>query len=385
MEKNGQTVSVLDEQDTVIGHTYPKRAKGLVKNRRAEFVSDKAIRLCRQCPTYENMEDKEMDQINFITLHPKAWRKNPDGADKTVCDHFTINNPLFGAVADAPRMVEVLSLGSFNWGITSYVTNGFQELSPNTEYHLVFWLNGGENDRSDETCQLQILFTDDNITASNSEFEKGMRFRLNRGYIKPLKKYKGWEYYDITFTTPQTRYTQFQFVADRAPMALMDAGEPDLYKDLQDVPDPYEKRRPQRHNIFFEDGWPKDQWYATERLAKRNDGEEENTYGTYGKPFGFQADFKPPKFGSFNWGNWFGTSRNSNIDGTVLKDEIVDKVMENLDLDELQDELQDILKGQIISAVLNQLDKKEITSTIVEQLTKQGDPGSENKGNPSDD
>ena len=30
MEKNGQTVSVLDERNTVIGYTYPKRAKGLV-------------------------------------------------------------------------------------------------------------------------------------------------------------------------------------------------------------------------------------------------------------------------------------------------------------------------------------------------------------------
>ena len=66
MEKNGQTILVLDEQGMEIGHTYPKRAKGLVKKCRAEFVSDREIRLCRQCPTYENMEDKEVDKIHYI-------------------------------------------------------------------------------------------------------------------------------------------------------------------------------------------------------------------------------------------------------------------------------------------------------------------------------
>lgn len=101
MEKNRQTVCVLDEKDTVIGYTYPKRAKGLIKKRRAEFVSDNAIRLYRQCPTYDNMEDIEMANTNFITIIPTAWRKNPDGGAKTVCDRFMISNPLAGAVANA--------------------------------------------------------------------------------------------------------------------------------------------------------------------------------------------------------------------------------------------------------------------------------------------
>lgn len=349
MEKNGQTVSVLDEQDTVIGHTYPKRARGLVKKRRAEFVSDNVIRLYRQCPTYANMEDKEMDQTNFITVHPTVWRKNPDGAHKTVSDRFMISNPLFGAVANAPSLVEVLSVGTWDWDYHSYVTNGFQELMPNTEYHFVFWLNGGENDRSNETCQLQILFTDDNITASNREFAQGMCFRLNRGYIKPLKKYKGWEYYDIPFTTTQARYTQFQFVADRAPMALMDAGEPDLYRDLQDVPDPYEKRRPQRHNIIFEDGWPVNKWYSTENLAQNKGNEGEATNGI---PFGFQTNFKPPKFGPFDWSG--------------LTEDITSEVMENLDLDGLQEDMRE----EIREAVFDQLNMDALRNEILESVKK---------------
>lgn len=164
-------------------------------------------------------------------------------------------------------MVEILSIGQWEWNGPSSVVNGFQELEPRTEYHLIFWLNGGENDRSDETCQLQILFTDRNITASREEFVEGICFRLNRGYIKPLKKYKGWELYDIPFTTTDAKYTQCQFVADRAPMAVMPADEPETYKNLLDIPDPYEAKRPQRHNIIFEDGWPVNKWYSTGNLA----------------------------------------------------------------------------------------------------------------------
>ncbi len=336
MEKNRQTICVLDEQDTVIGYTYPKRAKGFIKKRRAEFVSDNAIRLYRQCPTYENMEDIEMANTNFITIIPTAWRKNPDGGAKTVCDRFMISNPLAGAVVNAPSVVEVLSLGTWNWDAASYVTNGLQMLEPETEYHFVFWLNGGENDRSDEVCQLQILFTDSGITASNSEFDTGLCFRLNRGYIKPLKKYNGWEYYDIPFTTTQAKFTQFQFVAIKAPMALISAEEPDVYKDLQDVIDPYEKQRPQRHNIYFEDGWPVNTWYATERLI-------------HGK-------------GSGEKGHGVTRSSSDLLDWPELMQNIADEIMGEIDLDELQEEIRD--------AVLSELDVNALRGEIMESVRR---------------
>ncbi|MCH5341289.1 MAG: hypothetical protein J1E01_07465 [Acetatifactor sp.] len=347
MEKNGQTVRVLDEHGTVIGYTYPKRAKGLVKKCRAEFVSDQVIRLYKQCPTYENMEDIEMDHMNFITINPKEWRRNPDGGSKTVCDRFVISNPLAGAIPSAPSMVEILSVGAWDWGCISHVTNGFQALEPNTEYHLVFWLNGGENDRSDETCQLQILFTDDNVTASVKEFETGLCYRLNRAYIKPLKKYNGWEYYDIPFTTTQARYTQFQFVADRAPMALMKAEEPDVYRDLEDVTDPYEKQRPQRHNIIFEDGWPSDnRWYSTENLARAQDKNASNTASGNGQAFysmhgaDFVSDFRE-SFEDMR----VEISEELRDELEDLQEEILDSIHDELDIDSLKNEFMESVRG----------------------------------------
>ncbi len=62
MEKN---VTVVDEQGHVYGATYPKRAKGLVKNGRARFVDETTI--CLACPPNQILEDTEMSENINIT------------------------------------------------------------------------------------------------------------------------------------------------------------------------------------------------------------------------------------------------------------------------------------------------------------------------------
>ena len=54
IEKN---IQVVDEQGNIYEATYPKRAKGLVKNGRARFINENTI--CLACPP-EIMEDKTM-------------------------------------------------------------------------------------------------------------------------------------------------------------------------------------------------------------------------------------------------------------------------------------------------------------------------------------
>ena len=56
MTKN---IEVVDEQGNVYGATYPKRAKGLVKNGRARFIDENTI--CLACPP-NNTEDKNMSE-----------------------------------------------------------------------------------------------------------------------------------------------------------------------------------------------------------------------------------------------------------------------------------------------------------------------------------
>ncbi len=58
MEKN---VIVVDEQGNIYEATYPKRAKGLVKNGRARFVGENKI--CLACPPENLMEDNKMTDL----------------------------------------------------------------------------------------------------------------------------------------------------------------------------------------------------------------------------------------------------------------------------------------------------------------------------------
>lgn len=278
-ENKPPNITVINSSGEKIGFTYEKRARGLVKKGRAVYLPDenagKVIRL-NDCPTCENMEDTIMDNIintqpteaeekkvNYLFFDPKEWMKHPDVQKTTVFDRFFITAPL------GEGLTEVVSLGNWGWD-WSEITNGMLRLERRTEYHFVFWLNGGENDRSDETCMFQVIFTDNSLHANESEWEQRLCYKLNRAYIKPLKRYNGWELYDIPFVTDDHEYTQLRFAAQRAPMAVMSAKEPSFYTELEDKTDELADKRPQRHNIIFEDGWPTNTWYSTAALTREN-------------------------------------------------------------------------------------------------------------------
>lgn len=53
-----KNIIVVDEHGKKYGTTYPKRAKGLVKQGRARFIAKNT--LCLACPPDQNLEDKDM-------------------------------------------------------------------------------------------------------------------------------------------------------------------------------------------------------------------------------------------------------------------------------------------------------------------------------------
>ena len=65
IEKN---IIVVDEQGNEYEATYPKRAKGLVKNGRARFIEENKI--CLMCPPNSELEDDDMP--NTSTTKTKA-------------------------------------------------------------------------------------------------------------------------------------------------------------------------------------------------------------------------------------------------------------------------------------------------------------------------
>ena len=66
IEKN---IIVVDENGKEYEATYPKRAKGLVKNGRARFIDEHTI--CLACPPNTELEDKNMSKITLA----EAWNR----------------------------------------------------------------------------------------------------------------------------------------------------------------------------------------------------------------------------------------------------------------------------------------------------------------------
>lgn len=60
-----KNIRVIDEQGTEYETTYPKRAKGLVKNGRARFIDEHTICLAR--PPIHRLETKQMEQNQNLT------------------------------------------------------------------------------------------------------------------------------------------------------------------------------------------------------------------------------------------------------------------------------------------------------------------------------
>ena len=68
-----KNIVVVDEQGNYYEATYPKRAKGLVKNGRARFIDENTI--CLACPPYD-MEDNNMsNNIENMAIETKPTEK----------------------------------------------------------------------------------------------------------------------------------------------------------------------------------------------------------------------------------------------------------------------------------------------------------------------
>lgn len=116
MEKN---ITVTDETGKVLGFTYPKRAKGLIKNGRALYVDDCTIRLSGVSPDLLS----EAKQMNYILLNPRDWSEK-DGVERSFIDGFE------------GKLEEILQIGSWN-GRYEAESRHFL-LDANTEYASTF-------------------------------------------------------------------------------------------------------------------------------------------------------------------------------------------------------------------------------------------------------
>lgn len=280
-----QTVRVFSADGEEIGSTYPKRARGLVKQGRARYVNDSDIRLIVSDVT-QITEETKMDNINTNTpasiqtepvnrlyFSAREWSFNKD-CNKNVGNRSFMQGP-DGVISEA------YMIGDWGWNWTEIVSKTLI-LPKNTLHTFTFWLNGGENDRNNEVCRFEVVF--------NNDYEGRYTYNLNRNFIKPLKKVNGWELYEIPFRTGDNEYTQLKFVAQAAYMTVMTAKDASEYANIPDSVDPYEEYRPQRHNIVFSDGWPNNTWYSTQKM-EASYGADTGKSSSKGSPnVGFQQN-----------------------------------------------------------------------------------------------
>ncbi len=297
---NNQTVVVISEHGEVVGKTYPKRAAGLVKKGRAEFLSEYVIRLKDFCPT-EKSEEINMDineriinnqptvtpktafsadssktgqkserKQEYILFDPRDYYKNPDLGWGVASRHMK-------QLADG-SFIEIYSLGNWNDRFSGIVSKEIP-ISPDCDYTFVFWLNGGENDRDDEKCELLVIYTDGtHDRATSEEYHGNYTYLLNRNNVRPIKTVDGWYLFAIKLPRTDKPFVEFRFEVNNAPMHLKAAEAPESYADVPDSPDVYAQYRKQRHNIVFEDGWPSEHEYggdiySTAAIRKRLEAE----------------------------------------------------------------------------------------------------------------
>jgi len=365
-----QTVRIFSADGQQAGTTYPKRARGLVKKGRAQYVNDCDIRLIVPDVTTFTEENTMMDNninltksaqaepVNKLYFDAREWSFNKDCKNNVGSRSF-MQGP-DGTIAEA------FMLGNWGWDWTEIISRTLI-LPKNTLNTFTFWLNGGENDNNNEICRFEVIF--------NNDYENRYSYNLNRNFIKPLKKVNGWELYEIPFRTADNEYTQLKFVAQRAYMTVMNAKDASEYADLPDTADPYEEYRPQRHNIVFADGWPTNTWYSTMKLKAAHGGSDNTAQNSapqginvhnsfsYGTPQNFAASAVNQSLDSIN-----GSLQSlTNFDFDALRSSLQASLAGNPHLS--ADDIEEIIENSMESAQDTISDAIDELNDALEELT----------------
>lgn len=177
---------------------------------------------------------------------PERWE--PDAMVSTnIASRVRVKN-FRGSVTDAWQLADWW----YNWtSIISKIPIEKGWLESGEQYRFCFWLNGGENDRRDEVCSLEIF---------GDSWEDRLCFKLNREQTKPILEKNGWLLFAVPFTAPEASDAlTFRFVAAGAVCTITGIPDLDMAACESLTPDPRSFDRPQRHNIVFPHGWPDEQ------------------------------------------------------------------------------------------------------------------------------
>ena len=225
MTKN---IIVTDEKGQQIGLTYPKRARGLVKNGRAEYTSDCSVKMLdTHVPTSENSEVINMSNVinfNARDFHFNTLCESNAGAKMFITD-------------ESGKNVECFTIGDWKWSWTEIMST--KKLGANTEGVFRFELHGGYNSTNDATSRFSVIAHKDEVP-TEAEKADGCVYKIDKSSYKPLfskKKPDGGllRVYEIPFSTGDCEYVTFLFTAMHAEQTMLPAKDNESYADMEDM------------------------------------------------------------------------------------------------------------------------------------------------------
>lgn len=234
IEKN---IVVTDADGKTIGSTYPKRAKGLVKNGRAEYADDQTIclRFTRAPTAVDTTEEHKMSKV--INFNAREFR-----LDET-CVTLDDDGNVIGRSNVGERAYQTTSLGSFEmWEIGDWGWNWTQivsekKLEKNTDYILRFAMTGGHCDTFDETSKV-ILNAKDGYDTPEAAWEDRMTFDIAQSKYEPVisKRDKTGllRVFEIPFYSGEHEEWEIRFVAMHAVARFFASPDNFAFEKLED-------------------------------------------------------------------------------------------------------------------------------------------------------
>ncbi len=220
---------MTDVNGRLIGSTYPKRAKGLVKQGRAEYVDDLTIRLkFTHAPTVIN-NTEEMKMSKVINFNAREFVLDKSIKGNNVGERVFITTPLGSA--------EVWEIGDWQWNWSQIVTQ--MTLQKNTDCILRFAVLGGINNTGDAVSQAVIVALDGYDT-SEQAWEERQVYALDKSRYQPVISKSDssnglLRVFEIPFNTGEHERYKILFTAMHAKAGFFAPQEYSAYEPLNDL------------------------------------------------------------------------------------------------------------------------------------------------------
>lgn len=215
MEKN---IIVTDVNGKVIGSTYPKRAKALVKNGRAEYVGDCEIRLkAAHAPTGDISAEEQMSKI--IEFDPRKF-----GFDKSC----RTNEGQRAFMTTSLGNAEVWEIGGHDRHKTQLISK--MRLQKYTDYTFRFAMTGGHNENGDEITLVMIF--------PENRWEERMTYALDKSRFEPVLSKRDkmglLRVFELPFNSGEAEDWSIVISQERAPARFFAPKENSAYAVLAD-------------------------------------------------------------------------------------------------------------------------------------------------------